>query len=139
MDEVMAVLASNGATIEAIIAAAHTIEIDPEFAAALRELKAIPCTRLLIISDANQLFIEEILRANGLADTFAPILTNFSTIVPFSPEAAARRREPDGGTAPPPPAPTRLKIEPYVRRRWAPHVVMIICNSHNVVGGGRAP
>lgn len=121
MDSSLATMAANGATVEAITAAAREITIEPVFADALREIAAMPNTQLLIISDANTLFISEIIAANDLEVVFDPIITNPSYIVELTAEATASLRA--GGdaaaaeeaetTSTRAPAPTRLAVLPY--------------------------
>ena len=53
MDDSLAAMAANGATVDQISRAAREIRIDPAFAETLREIKALPNTTLVIISDAN--------------------------------------------------------------------------------------
>ena len=91
-------------TVEEVRHAARQITIDPLFKAALLQIKAaLPDSRLIIVSDANTVFIEEILDANGLSKAFDQILTNHAEVKSCTP------------------GPERLAVEAYTTSRGTDH------------------
>lgn len=62
-----------------VLACIHDVEMDPVLVSALQELRSSqgPSLKLIILSDANTIFIDEILKANGLSGgIFDEIYTN---------------------------------------------------------------
>lgn len=80
MDRMMGELHSKGKTIEEIAACLRRVPMNPRVIAAIRKAHSLPGCDLRIISDANQFFIETILKHYGLFDCFSDIVTNPSTV-----------------------------------------------------------
>ncbi|KAL6974692.1 3'(2'),5'-bisphosphate nucleotidase [Sarracenia purpurea var. burkii] len=80
MDRMMAELHSQGKTIEEISVCLRRIHMNPRIIAAIRKAHSRPKCELKIISDANQFFIETILKHYGLFDCFSEIITNPSIV-----------------------------------------------------------
>ena len=62
-----------------VLACMHDVKMDPVLVSALQELRSSqgPSLKLIILSDANIIFIDEILKANGLSgDIFDAIYAN---------------------------------------------------------------
>ena len=61
---------------EDVVRALHTVALDPALLDALRALHTSGYADLRIVSDANTVFIDAILRHHGAADFFARVVTN---------------------------------------------------------------
>ncbi|XAR53423.1 Inorganic diphosphatase [Bertholletia excelsa] len=77
MDRMMEELHSQGRTIEEIAQCLKQVPMHPRMIAAIKEAHALGC-ELRILSDANQFFIENILKHYGLLGCFSEIITNLS-------------------------------------------------------------
>lgn len=75
MDAVFAYMHANGVTRDEFAACLRSIRIDPSMCETIRRLKSLGF-ELIVISDANSVFIDEILRANELGECFACVYTN---------------------------------------------------------------
>ncbi|KAJ4780554.1 Pyridoxal phosphate phosphatase-related protein [Rhynchospora pubera] len=75
MDRMMNELHANGKTIKDIEESLKTAPIDPNVITMIKAAYALGCD-LRVVSDANQFFIETILRHHGLKDYFTEINTN---------------------------------------------------------------
>lgn len=71
----MRLLHAGGVTKEAILQVLSNVPMPAETIAALKEAHACGAT-IIIISDANSVFIQEILKAHGLFDIVERIITN---------------------------------------------------------------
>ncbi|KAG5527781.1 hypothetical protein RHGRI_028653 [Rhododendron griersonianum] len=80
MDRMMEELYSRGKTIEEITECLRRVPMNPRVISAIRKAHSLPRCELRIISDANQFFIETILKQFGLFDCFTEIVTNPSII-----------------------------------------------------------
>ncbi|XP_057467826.1 thiamine phosphate phosphatase-like protein [Actinidia eriantha] len=80
MDRMMEELHSQGKTIDEIGACLRRVPMSPRTVSAIKKAKALPGCELRIISDANQFFIETILKHHGLFDCFSEIVTNPSIV-----------------------------------------------------------
>ncbi|XP_058214224.1 inorganic pyrophosphatase 2-like [Rhododendron vialii] len=80
MDRMMEVLHARGKTIEEITECLRRVPMNPRVISAIRKAHSLPWCELRIISDANQFFIETILKQFGLFDCFTEIVTNPSII-----------------------------------------------------------
>ncbi|XP_058214223.1 inorganic pyrophosphatase 2-like [Rhododendron vialii] len=80
MDRMMEELHSRGKTIEEITECLRRVPMNPRVISAIRKAHSLPRCQLRIISDANQFFIETILKQFGLFDCFTEIVTNPSII-----------------------------------------------------------
>ncbi|XP_052181340.1 inorganic pyrophosphatase 2 [Diospyros lotus] len=79
MDRMMEELHSQGKTIDQIAECLRRVPIHPQTIAAITKSHALGCD-LIIISDANQFFIETILKHYGLHGCFSEIITNSSSV-----------------------------------------------------------
>ncbi|KAG5512847.1 hypothetical protein RHGRI_038674 [Rhododendron griersonianum] len=79
-DRMMEELHSRGKTIEEITECLRRVPMNPRVISAIRKAHSLPRCELRIISDANQFFIETILKQFGLFDCFTEIVTNRSII-----------------------------------------------------------
>ncbi|GMI92701.1 PHOSPHOETHANOLAMINE/PHOSPHOCHOLINE PHOSPHATASE3 [Hibiscus trionum] len=75
MDRMMKELHSRGKTAEDIAECLKKTPLNPRTAAAIKSAYALGCN-LMILSDANQFFIEKILEHHGLSGCFSKIYTN---------------------------------------------------------------
>ncbi|KAA8523226.1 hypothetical protein F0562_009649 [Nyssa sinensis] len=75
MDRMMEELHSQGITVEGIAECLKRVPLHPQIIAAIKSAHALGCD-LRIISDANQFFIEAILKHHGLLGCFSEIDTN---------------------------------------------------------------
>ncbi|KAK8550303.1 hypothetical protein V6N13_118823 [Hibiscus sabdariffa] len=75
MDRMMKELHSRGKTAEDIAECLKKTPLNPSTAAAIKSAHALGCD-LMILSDANQFFIEKILEHHGLSGCFSKIYTN---------------------------------------------------------------
>ncbi|XP_072967019.1 thiamine phosphate phosphatase-like protein [Typha angustifolia] len=75
MDKITRELHSQGRSIEDITNCLKTAPLDPHVVDAIRSSYALGCD-LRIVSDANHLFIETILKHHGLLECFSEINTN---------------------------------------------------------------
>ncbi|KAK8547236.1 hypothetical protein V6N13_097952 [Hibiscus sabdariffa] len=75
MDRMMKELHSRGKTAEDIAECLKKTPLNPRTAAAIKSAHALGCD-LIILSDANQFFIEKILEHHGLCGCFSKIYTN---------------------------------------------------------------
>ncbi|KAG9129708.1 hypothetical protein Leryth_026213 [Lithospermum erythrorhizon] len=75
MDRLMEELHLSGKTIDDIVECLKQIPLHPRTAAAIRSAHALGCD-LKVLSDANQFYIETILKHHGLYDCFSEIITN---------------------------------------------------------------
>ncbi|KAL8265531.1 hypothetical protein R6Q59_023661 [Mikania micrantha] len=75
MDRMMKELHSQGRTIEDIINCLNRVQLHPQIISAIRAAHAHGCD-LKVLSDANQFFIETILKNHGVYDCFSDIITN---------------------------------------------------------------
>lgn len=75
MDRMMMELHSQGKTVENITECLKGTPLDKHIIAAIKALHALGC-ELMIISDANQLYIETILEHHGVLGCFSQIDTN---------------------------------------------------------------
>ncbi|KAE9447077.1 hypothetical protein C3L33_21026, partial [Rhododendron williamsianum] len=80
IDRMMEELHSRGKTIEEITECLRRVPMNPRVISAIRKAHSLPRCELRIISDANQFFIETILKQFGLFDCFTEIVTNPSII-----------------------------------------------------------
>ncbi|CAL5360399.1 unnamed protein product [Camellia sinensis] len=80
MDRMMEEVHSKGKTIEEIAECLRRVPMNPRIVAAITKAHALLGCELRIISDANQFFIETILKHYGLFDCFSEIITNPSII-----------------------------------------------------------
>ncbi|KAE9448757.1 hypothetical protein C3L33_19345, partial [Rhododendron williamsianum] len=79
-DRMMEELHSRGKTIEEITECLRRVPMNSRVISAIRIAHALPRCELRIISDANQFFIETILKKYGLFDCFTEIVTNPSIV-----------------------------------------------------------
>lgn len=75
MDRMMEELHSQGKTIEDIINCLNRVPLHPQIISAIKSAHALGCD-LKVLSDANQFFIETILKNHGVYDCFSEIITN---------------------------------------------------------------
>lgn len=75
MDRMMAELHSHGKTIEDIINCLNRVPLHPQIVSAIRSAHSLGCD-LKVVSDANQFFIETILKNHGVYGCFSEIITN---------------------------------------------------------------
>nr|GEY57044.1 inorganic pyrophosphatase 3-like [Tanacetum cinerariifolium] len=68
-------LHSQGKTIEEIINYLNRVPLHPQIVSAIQSAHAQGCD-LKVLSDANQFFIETILKNHGVYDCFSEIITN---------------------------------------------------------------
>ncbi|GFY98436.1 pyridoxal phosphate phosphatase-related protein [Actinidia rufa] len=80
MDRMMEELHSQEKTVDEIAECLRRVPVSPRTVSAIKKAKALPGCELRIISDANQFFIETILKHYGLFDCFLEIVTNPSII-----------------------------------------------------------
>ncbi|KAK9072015.1 hypothetical protein SSX86_008447 [Deinandra increscens subsp. villosa] len=75
MDRMMEELHSQGRTIEDITNCLNRVELNPQIISAIRAAHDHRCD-LKVLSDANQFFIETILKNHGIYECFSEIITN---------------------------------------------------------------
>ncbi|GJS41132.1 thiamine phosphate phosphatase-like protein [Tanacetum coccineum] len=75
MDRMMEELHSQGKTIEDIVNCLNRVPLHPQIVSAIKSARAQGC-ELKVLSDANQFFIETILKNHGVYDCFSEIITN---------------------------------------------------------------
>ncbi|KAI3724813.1 hypothetical protein L1987_64580 [Smallanthus sonchifolius] len=75
MDRMFEELHSKGKTIDAFKNRLNSFTLDPHIISAIRSVHDLGCD-LKVLSDANQFFIETILKNNGVYDCFSEIITN---------------------------------------------------------------
>ncbi|KAI3754207.1 hypothetical protein L1987_53985 [Smallanthus sonchifolius] len=75
MDRMMEELHSQGKTVEDIINCLNCVQLHPQIISAIRAAHAHGCD-MKVLSDANQFFIETILKNHGIYDCFSDIITN---------------------------------------------------------------
>ncbi|XP_074269441.1 thiamine phosphate phosphatase-like protein isoform X1 [Silene latifolia] len=97
MNKMMEELHVQGKTVEDIGECLKQMPLDPQIISAIKSAHSMGC-ELRVVSDANQFYIETILKHHGLLDFFTEIVTNPTYI--------------DDG---------RLKILPYHDFRLSPH------------------
>ncbi|KAM0037252.1 putative inorganic diphosphatase [Helianthus debilis subsp. tardiflorus] len=97
MDRMMEELHSQGKTIEDITNCLNRVVLNPQIISAIRAAHAHGCD-LKVLSDANQFFIETILKNHGIYDCFSGIITNPTSVD----EAGRVRIFPYHGSAVPP-------------------------------------
>lgn len=79
MNRMVEELHSEGRTIEDIAECLKGVPLHKRTAAAIRSAHALGCD-LKVVSDANQFYIETILKHHGLYDCFSEIITNPTTV-----------------------------------------------------------
>ncbi|KAJ8458598.1 hypothetical protein OPV22_031524 [Ensete ventricosum] len=79
MDRMMMELHARGRSIEDIAACLRTAPLDPHVVDAIKTVYALGCD-LRVVSDANQFFIDTILKHHGLLECFKEINTNPSLV-----------------------------------------------------------
>lgn len=75
MDAVFAYMHANGVTRDELTTCVRSIRIESSMCETIRRLKSLGF-ELIVVSDANSVFIDEILRANELAECFTRVYTN---------------------------------------------------------------
>lgn len=75
MDRMMEELHLQGKTIEDIVNCLKRVPLHPQIVSAIKSAHALGCD-LKVLSDANQFFIETILKNHGVYDCFLEIITN---------------------------------------------------------------
>ncbi|KAL1815616.1 hypothetical protein ACET3Z_018190 [Daucus carota] len=75
MNRMLEELHSNGKTVEDIVQCLKQVPVHPRIVAAIRSVHALGCD-MKVLSDANQFYIETILKHHGVLDLFSEIITN---------------------------------------------------------------
>nr|XP_043628052.1 thiamine phosphate phosphatase-like protein [Erigeron canadensis] len=75
MDRMMEEVHSLGKTIDDIVSCLNRVPLHPHVVSAIKSAHARGCD-LKVLSDANQFFIETILKNHGIYDCFSDIITN---------------------------------------------------------------
>ncbi|XP_076934149.1 thiamine phosphate phosphatase-like protein [Bidens hawaiensis] len=75
MDKMMEELHSLGKTIDDFITRLNCFKMDPQMISAIRSAHDLGC-EMKVLSNANQFFIETILKNNGIYNCFSEIITN---------------------------------------------------------------
>ncbi|XP_076959003.1 thiamine phosphate phosphatase-like protein [Bidens hawaiensis] len=75
MDRMMEELHSQGKTVEDIANCLNRVTLNPQIVSAIKAAHAHGCD-LKVLSDANQFYIETILKNHGIYDCFSDIITN---------------------------------------------------------------
>lgn len=75
MDRMMEELYSHGKTVEDIAECLKQVPLHPRIVSAIKSAHALGC-ELWVLSDANQFFIETILKHHGVLGCFSEIVTN---------------------------------------------------------------
>ncbi|KAJ4768401.1 Pyridoxal phosphate phosphatase-related protein [Rhynchospora pubera] len=79
MDRVMTELHSQGKSIDDIANSLKTIYLDPHIVSAIKSAHLLGCD-LRVVSDANEFFIETVLKHHGILSCFTDIVTNPSFV-----------------------------------------------------------